>query len=70
MAIAHRRRAENPGVVVAQEMEAAHQVLVEDGHFTIEHEEVGAELGNRGGERKRAVVDSVAGKLAGRAPSL
>jgi hypothetical protein len=43
-------------------MEAAHQLLVEDRHFAIEHEDVGAELGNRGGElaEARGVVDGVA----------
>ena len=30
------------GVVIAQQMEAAHQVLVEYGHLAVEHENVGA----------------------------
>jgi hypothetical protein len=42
-----RRRAEDPGVVVAEQMEATHQVFVEDGHLTIEHQDVGPELRDR-----------------------
>ena len=68
-----RRRAQDPGVVVVTEqMEPAHQLLVEDRDLAVEHEDFGAKLRDRGGElaEARGVIDAVAGDEADARPVL
>jgi hypothetical protein len=50
----HRRRAQEAAVGVTEEMEAAHQVLVEDRDLAIEDQDVGAQLRDRSGELAEA----------------
>ena len=59
----HRRRAQDCGVGLTEEMEPAHELLVEDRDLAVEHEHVGPELRDRPCELPEAhgVVNRVAG---------
>jgi hypothetical protein len=59
----HRRRAQHRRVGIPEESEARHELLVEDGHFAVQHQDLGPELRDRGrelAEARRVVHGSAA----------